>query len=143
MQTDGWLAPKTADEALEDYEAVGPTAQVLVREIARAMGFDREEYGERVDEDVVATARDALFASLLEVRIGSREAFDAWLSDNAYTHEDVHEVGSEHVDNVVWHVAPSESGIVAASFQDERNAAVATLRRVVFGRIYRDLFDTA
>lgn len=142
MQTDGWLAPQTADEALEDYEAVGPTAQVLVREVARAMAFDREEYVERVDEDVVATARDALFASLLEVRIGSREAFDAWLSDNAYTRDDIHEVGSEHVDNVVWHVAPWASRIVAASYQDERDAAVATLRRVAFGRIYRDLFET-
>ena len=141
METDGWIAPRTADEAHEGYTAVGPTAQVLVREIARAMAFDREEYAERVDEDVVATARDALFASLLEVRVGSRETFDAWLEDNAYTRDEVHEVGSEHVDNVVWHVAPPESGIVAASFQDERDAAVATLRRVAFGRIYRDLFD--
>ena len=143
MQTDGWLAPMTVDEAREGYAAVGPTAQILVREIARAMGFDRDEYASRVDEDVVATARDALFASLLEVRIGSREAFEAWLEEHAYTPDEVHEVGSEHVDNVVWHVAPPESGIVAASFQDERDAAVATLRRVAFGRIYRDLFDTA
>ena len=141
METDGWIAPRTADEAHEGYTAVGPTAQVLVREIARAMAFDREEYAERVDEDVVATARDALFASLLEVRVGSRETFDAWLEDNAYTRDEVHEVGSEHVDNVVWHVAPWASQVVAATFQDERDAAVATLRRVAFGRIYRDLFD--
>jgi len=46
--------------------------------------------------------------------------------------------GSEDVDNVVWHAPPFADAAIAATFQDERDAAVATLRRQAFGRLYRD-----
>jgi hypothetical protein len=42
------------------------------------------------------------------------------------------------VERVVWHVPPFADAAVAATFQDERDAAVATLRRQAFGRCYRD-----
>jgi hypothetical protein len=135
-ETAGWLAPETESELREAYESVGPAAQTVVREVTKAMEFDRAEYDERVDGDVVETARDALFASLLRVRVADRETFEEWREryDGA-----VHVSGSEHVDRVVWHVAPAVDAAVAATFQDERRAAVATLRRQAFGRLYDDL----
>jgi hypothetical protein len=134
--TEGWLAPETDAELREAYESVGPVAQTVVREVARAMAFDHEEYEERVTGEVIETARDALFASLLRVRVGDRDAFEDWRGDYD---GDCHVVGSEHVGRVVWHDAPVAGAAVAATFQDERAAAVATLRRQAFGRLYADL----
>jgi hypothetical protein len=99
------------------------------------MEFDREEYRDRVTSDVVETARDALFASLLVVRVGDHGAFEAWRAD---TDVGVTVLGSDEVDRVVWHVAPFADAAVAATFQAERDAAVATCRRQAFGRLYRD-----
>ena len=135
MKTVGTLSFESTAEASEAYESVGPAAQTVVREVARAMEFDREEYGERVTGEVVETARDALFASLLEVSVGSREAFEEWRE--SYDGE-VTVTGHENVDNVVWHAGPAGDA-VAATFQNEEDAAVATLRRQAFGRLYRDL----
>jgi len=138
MRTEGVFAPETESEAFESFDAVGPAAQTVVRETAKAMEFDREEYDERVTGDVVETARDALFASLLVVSVGDREAYEAWLDD--HPDYEVHETGAENVDNVVWHAAPVADAVVAATFQSEPEAAVATLRRQAFGRIYRPMF---
>lgn len=138
MDVEGRFAPATADEAAAAYEEVGPAAQVVVREVAREMSFDREEYDRRVTGEVVETARDALFASLLAVRVGSRDEYDEWRGE--YDGEVV-ETGSDDVDRVVWHAPPFADRAVAATFQDERRAAVQTLRRQAFGRIYRPLFE--
>ncbi|WP_129112642.1 DUF5809 family protein [Halegenticoccus tardaugens] len=138
MDTEGVFSPETLEEAREAYECVGPAAQVVVRETARAMAFDRDEYRERVTGDVVGTARDALFASLLLVRVGDREEFEAWCE--RHPDAEVVEAGNENVDRVVWHAAPFAGTVVAASFQNERGAAVATLRRQAFGRVYRERF---
>ncbi|MDG5760786.1 DUF5809 family protein [Natronococcus sp. A-GB1] len=137
METTGTFTFESPAEARERYESAGPAAQTVVREVAKAMAFDREEYDERVDGDVVETARDALFASLLEVRVGSREEYEEWRE--RYDGE-VTEVGHERVDRVVWHAGPADEA-VAATFQDEQEAAVATLRRQAFGRLYRDLLE--
>jgi hypothetical protein len=139
MEREGLFAPETAAAARERYEALGPTAQVVVKEVAKAMAMDADEYERRVTSDVVETARDVLFASLLQVCVGTRPEYENWLSESEYDDEAVREVGSEHVDNVVWHPAPAAGAVVAASFQDERRAAVGTLRRQAFGRVYRDL----
>jgi hypothetical protein len=136
MDTEGSFAPETATAARERYESLGPVAQVVVREVTNAMGFDAEEYDRRVTGQVVETARDALFASTLAVHVGTREEYASWLSE---TDREVQEVGSEHVDNVVWHAPPFADEAVAATFQDERRAAVDTLRRQAFGRIYREV----
>ncbi|MDS0476787.1 DUF5809 family protein [Natrinema sp. 1APR25-10V2] len=137
MHTVGTLSPSSAEAARERYEEVGPAAQTVVREVAKAMAFDREEYDERVTGEVVETARDALFAGLLEVRVGSRDEFEEWRE--SYDGE-VTTVGSENVDRVVWHAGP-EGEAVAATFQNEEDAAIATLRRQAFGRLYRPLVD--
>lgn len=135
-ETDGLLAPETPEEARAAYEAVGPTARTVTREVAKAMEFGREEYHDRVTGEVVATARDALFASLLEVRDGSREEFERW--HESYGGE-CEVLGSENVDRVVWHAFDGRA--VAATYQNEPEAARGTLRRQAFGRLYRPLFE--
>lgn len=148
MHTVGTFAPESLEEAREQYESVGPTAQTVVREVAKAMDFDREEYADRVSSDVVETARDALFASLLSVHVGTRAEFETWVdaydgssAEGRDGDEDgeleVEIVGSEHVDQVVWHAAPWGEA-VAATFHEKEEAAIATLRRQAFGRLYRD-----
>ncbi|WP_122090341.1 DUF5809 family protein [Halalkalicoccus subterraneus] len=135
-ETDGWLAPADPEEARELYASVGPSAQLVTREVAKAMAFDREEYRERVTGEVVETARDALFSSLLEIRDDTREAFEAWHEEFS---GEVSVMGSENVDRVVWHAFDGEA--VAATYQNEPEAARGTLRRQAFGRLYRPLFD--
>lgn len=135
MHTRGTFAPTTPAEARETYETVGPAARTSVREVARAMEFDRDEYDDRVTSDVVETARDAIFASLLAVTVGTREEYERWR--DGYDGEVV-EAGHEAVDRVVWHEGP-DGRAVAATFQNEEDAAVATLRRQAFGTVYRDL----
>ncbi|WP_435196144.1 DUF5809 family protein [Natronomonas sp. EA1] len=131
MHVVGEFTPSSIEEARERYETLGPAAQTVVREVARAMEFDREEYGERVDADVVATARDALFASLLAVHVGSREEFEAETEGL-----ETHVIGNENVDRVAWHAFDGEC--VAATFHEKEDAAVATLRRQAYGRLYRE-----
>ena len=136
METEGQFSPSTVEAARERYDSVGPTAQVVVKEVAKAMGLDPEEYERRVTSDVVETARDVIFAESLAVTVGSRTEFEEWRAD---TDHEVNVVGSDHVDNVVWHAPAFADEAVAATFQDERDAAVGTLRRQAFGRLYREV----
>lgn len=136
MRTEGVFAPTSIDEAHEAYETAGPVAQTVVQEIARAMNFDRDEYRKRVTSEVVETARDAVFASLLKVHVGNSADFDAWCAD--HPDYEVHEIGSRNVSRVVWHPIPFHETVVAATFENEPDAAIATLRRQAFGRVYRD-----
>ncbi|MFW5917760.1 MAG: DUF5809 family protein [Halorubrum sp.] len=140
MHTRGTFAPETRADALERYEEVGPVAQVVVREATKAMEFDAEEYDERVTPEVVQTARDATFAELLAVHVGERGEFDAWLDESEFDAEDVVQIGSENVDNVAWHPVPFADAVIAATFQNEPDAAASTLRRNAFGRVYREEF---
>lgn len=135
MHTVGTFTPASVEETRDRYAEVGPAARTVVREVAKAMAFDREEYDDRVTSEVVETARDALFASLLEVHVGTRTEFEEWRE--SYDGE-VTVTGHENVDNVVWHAGPTDEA-VAATFQNEEEAAIATLRRQAFGRIYRKL----
>lgn len=144
MDTEGTLAPSTPAEARAEYETLVPAAKVAVRETAKAMEFDAEEYAERVTGEVIESVRDALFASLLRVHVGTRAEYEAWLDDHPEYEPDP--AGSDDVDNVVWHPVPfggdeSEGGsppVVAATWQAEREAALGTLRRQAFGRAYRE-----
>jgi hypothetical protein len=135
----GSVTPDSWADAEARYDALGPTAQAVVREVARAMAFDREEYDERVTGNVVETARQALFAETLAVRVGSRAAFDAWRETYS---DDVRVAGSDNVDRVAWHVSPAAGAAVAATFQNEPDAAVATVRRMAFNRLYRERLTT-
>jgi len=131
----GRFAPESWPDAEKRYEELGPTAQSVVRETARAMSFDRAEYDERVTADVVETARQTLFAETLAVRVADRETFDSWRE--TYD-DDVRIAGSDTVDHVAWHASPAAASAVAATFQNEADAAVGTVRRMAFNRLYRD-----
>jgi len=136
METEGQFSPATVAAARDRYESLGSTAQVVVKEVAKAMGLSADEYDERVTGEVVETARDALFAESLAVTVGSREEFEDWRADTDHA---VETLGSEAVDNVVWHAPAFADEAVAATYQSEREAAVGTLRRQAFGRIYSEV----
>lgn len=135
MHTEGTFSPDSWEAARRRYDAIGPTAQTVVREVAKAMEFEREEYEERVTGEVVETARQAMFAGELAVHVDDADGFEAWRE--GYAHE-VRVAGSDNVDRVAWHPAPFAETAVAATFQDEPEAAVQTVRRMAFNRIYRD-----
>jgi hypothetical protein len=137
MHTTGRLAPDSAAQAREAWAAQGRTAQTVVKQVARAMGFDGDEYDARVTADVVRTAREVLFAAELVVHVGTRADYEDWLADHD---GEVETFGSENVDNVAWHAAPWAETVVATTFADAERAAVETLRRQAFGRVYADLF---
>ncbi|WP_254537074.1 DUF5809 family protein [Halomarina litorea] len=139
MHTEGFLAPETTEAAREKYDAMGPAAQTVVREVTKRMDFDREEYADRVTGDVVETARDALFASLLRVHVGTDEEFESWC--DSHPEYERHVEGSDNVEHVVWHAVDHDSSVVAATFQKQEDAAVATLRRIAFGRFYRPALE--
>jgi hypothetical protein len=136
METEGQFSPPTVAAARDRYESLGSTAQVVVKEVAKAMGLDAEEYRERVTGEVVETARDVLFAESLSVTVGSRAAFDEWCADTDY---EVEVIGADNVENVVWHAPEFAETAVAATYESERDAAIGTLRRQAFGRIYREV----
>ena len=131
----GTAAPESWADAEDRYDSLGATAQSVVRETARAMEFDRAEYDDRVTSEVVETARQALFAETLAVRVADRGTFDAWRE--AYS-GDVRIAGSDNVSRVAWHVSPAADAAVAATFENEPDAAVGTVRRMAFNRLYRD-----
>lgn len=143
MHTEGTFAPTTVDEAREFYDSLGPTAQTVVREVTKSMSFDKEEYQERVTSGVVMTARDALFASMLEITVGTRAEFDEYV-DTQRAESEIELMGNENVENVVWHSIPfvgADGTVVAATFHEKETAAVETLRRQAFGRHYRETLE--
>lgn len=136
MHRTGTIAPESADAAREVYESLEPAARTVVEEVAREMAGDRATFEAHVTESVITTARNALFASLLAVRVGTRAEFETWR--DGFDGEVV-TAGSETVSGVVWHAPPVADRAVAATFETEEDAAVATLRRQAFGRLYRSL----
>lgn len=138
-ETDGVYAPETVAEAERVYQSLGSTAQIVVKETARAMSFETGEYENRVTSEVIETARDALFASLLDVSHGSTDQFESWRTDHpAY---EVEQLGSDTVARVVWHPVPFAETVVAATYDAEPEAAAATVRRRAFGEWYRPAFE--
>lgn len=135
IEVRGRYEPESWAAAENRYGDLGPTAQSVVRETTRAMGFERSEYEERVTADVIETARQTLFAETLAVRVADSGAFEAWREE--YPGE-VRIAGSDTVDRVAWHVLPAAEAAVAATFQNEPDAAVGTVRRMAFNRRYRD-----
>lgn len=134
IDTEGVYEFESVEAAREAYEAAGPAAQVVIKEATKTMAFDTAEYDDRVTGEVIETARDALFASLLKVYHGSREEFEDWCERHQYS---VDLAGSPNVDSIVWHPVAVQETVVAASYQAEPTAAAATVRRRAFGRHYR------
>lgn len=139
LDTDGLYTPETVVAAETAYESLGSTAQIVVKETTKAMEFAPDEYDRRVTSEVIETARDALFASLLAVTHGSTDQFESWCADHAdYT---VQQLGSTEVESVVWHPIPFAETVVAATYEREPAAAAATVRRRAFGEWYRPAFE--
>lgn len=136
METEGEFAPETVRAARDRYATLRPVAEIVVREVARAVKHESDTSERLVTEEVFETAHDALFASLLTVSVGTHDEFEQSRPESAT----VVMTGSEHVDHVAWHAPPFADRIVATTFLDARDAAVATLRRQAFGRLYRDIF---
>lgn len=135
METEGLFAPATVAAARHRYRAAGTAAETVVRELARSTAAaDAEAHGEKADRR--RTAQEAIFASLLEVQVGTREEFDEALADRD---REVEILGSEHVTGVAWHDAQAADRVLAATFESEPDAAVATLRRQAFARLYREV----
>ena len=139
METRGFLDPATRADARDAFEELGPTARTVTGEVATAMGFERAEYRDRVTDEVVATAREALFASLLDVHVGSAAEFESWLDDAEEL--SVHLQGNRNVEQRAWHPVRPADAVAAVTFHDEPDAAVATVRRQAFGRFYRSILD--
>lgn len=135
MDTEGTLAPDTAEAAREQFRDLESAATTVTREVARQL-LEPGAYDERVTDDVVATAHEALFAAQLRVHVGTRDEFEDWYSDRDL---EVVELGSDQVDGVAWHPVPFAGVVVAATFSAEPDAAVETLRRQAVGRYYREV----
>jgi hypothetical protein len=139
MDTEGVFAPETAAAARERFQSFESAANTALRTLGRELGMDTDEYTERMTEDVRIATQEAMFASLLQVHIGTRSEYETWLDDHEF---EAVEVGSDAVDNVVLHAPGFADRAIAATFQDEREAAVGTLRTQAFGRLYRDVVST-
>ena len=139
MRIDGFLTPESARAAQEAYAALAVPARDVTRAVVMAMDIEVDDYHDLVEETVIDAAREAQFGSLLEVRTADREAFDEWCDRPEHAELTVTVEGSEQVANVAWHVAPSVGRVIAATYESQREAAVSTLRRLAWGRIYRDM----
>ena len=136
MDTEGLLFPETVGDARTRYAELEPVARDVVRASAKQMHFDSTEFTDRITDAVYETAQEAIFASLLRVAVGSRESFERWKDE---FEGEVTELGGELVDNVAWHAPPWSDRAVATTFQNERDAAVSTLRRHAFGELYSEV----
>jgi hypothetical protein len=135
MDTEGSVAPATAEAARDRFDEVAPAAAAATSEVAKAV-LDADEFDDRVTEDVVARAHEAIFAAQLRVQVGTRAEYEDWLADRDV---ETVELGSDNVDNVAWHHAPFAETVVAATYSAQREAAVETLRRQAMGRLYAEV----
>lgn len=136
MHTEGLFAPVSASEVREQYEAAGVAAEVVVRELVRALPVADETADRPDDATLQLTATEAIFASLLEVHVGTDAEFEDHIAE---TDREVETLGSEHVSGVVWHDAPATDRILAATYENEPDAAVDALRRQAFAKLYREV----
>jgi hypothetical protein len=136
MHTEGLFAPESAAEVREQYEAASAAAEVVVRELVRALPVAEAAEDRPDDATLKLTATEATFASLLEVHVGTDEEFE---NSVAETDREVEVLGSEHVSGAVWHDAPAADRVLAATYENEPEAAVDALRRQAFSTFYREV----
>ena len=141
METFGYVLPETESEAQAVFEELEPASREIVGAVTRRLDVEADTLDMLVTEEVYQTAHEAMFGSLLVVTTGSESAFESWRTQPPYDAFTVTMEGSDNVDNVAWHTAPVADTVIGATYQDEREAAVATLRRIVWGKIYRPLLS--
>jgi hypothetical protein len=136
MHTEGLFAPATEETVREQYEAAEAAADVVVRELVRALPVADAAEDRPDDATLQLTATEAIFASLLEVHVGTDEEFEDYLADGD---REVETLGSEHVSGVAWHDAAAADRVLAATYENEPEAAVDALRRQAFATLYREV----
>ncbi|MFW6004214.1 MAG: DUF5809 family protein [Halodesulfurarchaeum sp.] len=139
METRGHLSPATEDAVRETYESLAGAAETVTKEIAEANAETREDYRELTDSGTVETARQALFASLLEVQVGTVAEYESWLAEHDELEPEL--AGTEPVSGRAWHPVWARDAVVAASFEDRPDAAVGAVQRQAFGRHYRSILE--
>jgi len=136
MERRGILAPETPGDARARYDDLQQTSREVVRTAAKQMGFGTQEYQTRVTDDVIESARDALFASLLVVQTGSKTEFESG-TESLDGEREV--IGHENVEHVAWHIVPFSETVVAATFENQPDAAADTVRRQAFATAYQEV----
>ncbi|MFB6082483.1 MAG: DUF5809 family protein [Halanaeroarchaeum sp.] len=139
MKTRGYIAPETEPAVRAQYAALAPAAKTVTKEIAEAATDDSDAYREIASEDVYETAQQALFASLLEVQVGTAAEYKSALDEYEGFEADV--AGTETVARRAWHPVEARETVVAVSFEEREDAAVASLQRQAFGRFYRPMIE--
>jgi len=138
METEGLFAPESPAAVRERYAELADAAEATVEAAAREQATTGEEYDDLTAEPALAAGREALFAALLAVRVGDRAEFGEW---RERSDSEVELLGSEGAEGVAWHAPAFADRAVAVTFHEERGAAVGTLRRQAFGRLYRPLLE--
>jgi hypothetical protein len=139
METRGYIGPETEAAVREQYAKLAPAARTVTKEVAEAGTTDSAAYREFTTDAVYETAQQALFASLLQVQVGDAGEFETVRAER-----DDHEVvfaGTETVGRRAWHRVRPRETIVAVSFEEKTDAAVASLQLQAFGRFYRPMID--
>lgn len=136
METVGYIAPETESEAREEYERCEQAARDICTTILKQLDGQIDE---GPTEPLVRTAHDAFFGSVLVVTTGPMADFERVCSQPPLEGYQVNREGSDQVDHVAWHVSPMTETVLAATYQSEREAAISTLRRIAWGRFYRDV----
>ncbi|MFB6086537.1 MAG: DUF5809 family protein [Halodesulfurarchaeum sp.] len=139
MEIRGHFTPETEAAVREQYGSLAPVAETVTKEIAEANADTRTEYRDLIDSETIETAQQALFASLLEVQVGTTEAWESWLAEQEDF--DVELAGTEPVSGRAWHPVWPREVVVAVSFEDRTDAAVSAVKRQAFGRHYRSMLE--
>lgn len=139
MDTRGQFAPETKAAARSLYDDLAIAAETVTKTLAETSTDSREAYHELLDQERIDAAHEALFASLLEVHVGSVEEFESWM--NRHDAFQLSLSGPETVPRRAWHPVRPRKTVTAVSFQTAPEAAVATVRRQAFGTQYRELLE--
>jgi hypothetical protein len=121
------------------HQALLPAGETVTEELLDVLAYHQEASEVSVTTELVETAHEAIFASLLEVYTGDSDEFDAWLRDHPEL--EVHLEGHEHAERRAWHPVGPAGAVVAVTFQQEVEAAAEMVRRQAVGRYYRERLD--
>lgn len=131
----GCFTPESESELVSRFESLETTAKVLVRQLRTAFDRNQDYVDDHLDQADVDTIKEIVFGSHLEIHAGTRQEFDQWFTGRSL---ELIEIGSSEVDHIAWHHSPFVETVLAATFENEPEAAVETLRRQAIGRLYRE-----
>ena len=139
MERRGLLSFDSEADLAEVHQALLPAGETVTKELVDALEYHQGASEVSVTPELVETAHEAIFASLLEVYTGDSDEFEAWLRDHPDL--DVHLEGHEHTERRAWHPVGPAGAVLAVTFQQEVEAAIGMVRRQAVGRYYRERLD--